>query len=65
LVIPVIPAFSAFTLLVGRQERRPAWKKLSGVVLAWLFVWGKVQICIWLSWYHCHSLSQITSVNPD
>jgi len=25
------------TLLVGRQERHPACKKLSGAVLAWLF----------------------------
>jgi len=30
--------FSAFTLLVGRQEVHPACKKLSGVVLAWLSV---------------------------
>jgi len=29
-------AFSALTLLVGRQERHPACKKLSGGVLAWL-----------------------------
>ena len=28
--------FSASTLLVGRQEERPACKKLSGAVLAWL-----------------------------
>ena len=30
-------AFSALTLLVGRQEGHPACKKLSGEVLAWLF----------------------------
>jgi len=30
-------AFSALTLLVGRQEEHPACKKLSGEVLAWLF----------------------------
>jgi len=30
-------AFSALTLLVGRQEGHPACKKLSGGVLAWLF----------------------------
>jgi len=36
-------AFSALTLLVGRQEGHPACKKLSGV-LAWL------SVC------HCHSL---------
>jgi len=32
-------AFSALTLLVGRQEGHPACKKLSGGVLAWLSVW--------------------------
>jgi len=37
---------SALTLLVGRQEGHPACKKLSGRVLAWLFVWSNVQICI-------------------
>ena len=45
------------TLLVGRQEGHPACKKLSGVVLAWLSVWSKVQTCIWPSAFHCHSLS--------
>jgi len=29
-------------LLVGRQEGHPACKKLSGGVLAWLFVWSDV-----------------------
>jgi len=48
-------AFSALTLLVRRQEGHPACKKLSGGVLAWLSVWGKVQICIWPNWCHCHS----------
>ena len=50
-------AFSALTLLVGRQEGHPACKKLSVGVLAWLSVWSKVQTCIWPSWCHCHSLS--------
>ena len=50
-------AFSALTLLVGRQEGHPVCKKLSGGVLAWLSVWSKVQTCIWPSWCHCHSLS--------
>jgi len=50
-------AFSALTLLVGRQEGHPACKKLRGGVLAWLSVWSDVQICIWPSWCHCHSLS--------
>jgi len=36
-------AFSALTLLVGRQEGHPACKKLSGGVLAWLSVWIEVQ----------------------
>ena len=42
-------AFSALTLLVGRQQEYPACKKLSGGVLAWLSVWSKVQSCIWPS----------------
>ena len=50
-------AFSALTLLVGRQEGHPACKKLSGGVLAWLSVWSEVQTCMWPSWCHCHSLS--------
>ena len=40
-------AFSAMTLLVGRQEGHPACKNLSGGVLVWLSVWSKVQTCIW------------------
>ena len=50
-------AFSALTLLVGRQEGHPACKKLSSEVLAWLSVWSEVQTCIWSSPCHCHSLS--------
>ena len=42
-------AFSALTLLVGRQEGHPACKKQSGGVLAWLSVWSEVQTCIWPS----------------
>ena len=61
-VLPsVLIAFSALTLLVGRQEGHPACKKLSGGVLAWLSVWSEVQTCIWPSRFHCHSLS-LTSV---
>jgi len=53
---PVV-AFSALTLLVGRKEQHPVWKKLSDEVLAWLSVWSKVQvICIWFSWWHCQSI---------
>ena len=36
-------AFSALTLLVGRQEEHLARKKLSDRVLAWLSVWSVVQ----------------------
>jgi len=53
-------AFSALTPLVGRQERHPACKTLSGGVLAWLAVWSEVQTCIWPSWCHCHSLSLVS-----
>jgi len=35
-------AFSALTLLVGRQEGHPACKKLSGGVLVLLSVWSEV-----------------------
>jgi len=52
------------TLLVGRQEGHLACKKLSGGMLAWLSVWSEVQIWIWLSKCHCHSLS-LAPVNPD
>jgi len=38
-------AFSALTLLVGRQERHLSCKKHSGGVLAWLSVWSKVYVC--------------------
>jgi len=44
-----ICAFSALMLLVGQQEGHPAYKKLSGGVLAWLSVWSEVQTCIWPS----------------
>ena len=35
-------AFSALTLLVGRQEEHLARKKLSDEVLAWLSVWSVI-----------------------
>ena len=47
--VGTVSAFSALTLLVGRQEGHPACKKQSGGVLAWLSVWSEVQTCIWLS----------------
>jgi len=57
-------AFSALMLLVGWQEGHPACKKLSDGMLVWVCVWVKVQICIWPSWCHWHSLS-LAPVNPD
>jgi len=54
----LVCAFSALMLLVGRQEEHPACKKLEQWrVLARLSVWSEMQICIWPSWCHCHSLS--------
>jgi len=44
-----LSAFSALTLLVGRQEGHPACKKPSGGVVAWLSVRSKVQTYIWPS----------------
>ena len=48
-------------MILGNQillpSGHPACKKLSGWVLVWLSVWAEVQICIWPSWCHCHSLS--------
>jgi len=44
-VLQLQNAFSALTLLEGR----PACKKLSGGVLAWLSVWSEMQTCIWPS----------------
>ena len=57
LLLATLCAFSALTLLVGRQEGHLACKKLSGGMLAWLSVCSEVQTCIWPSWRHCHSLS--------
>jgi len=42
-------AFSALTLLVGRQEGHSACRKLSGGVLAGLSVWSEMQTCMWSS----------------
>jgi len=52
-------AFSALTLLVGRQEGHPACKKLSGGVLAWLSVWSEVRLAYDpadATATHCHLL---------
>ena len=43
-------AFSALTLLVGRQEEHPVCKKLSDEVLAQLSVWREIKmIGIWFN----------------
>ena len=42
---------------LGSRKVIRAVRKLSRGVLAWLSVCGEVQICIWSSWCHCHSLS--------
>jgi len=49
ILLILLSAFSALMLLVGRQEGHPAYKKLSGGVLAWLSVWSEVHTCIWPS----------------
>ena len=51
-----IPSVLWHCWLGGRKGVRPVIK-LSGGVLAWLFVLSDGQICIWPSWCHCHSLS--------
>ena len=53
----LVYAFSALTLLVGRQEGHPACKKLSGEVLAWLFCLERGADLHMPSWCHRHSLS--------
>jgi len=45
-VLVDVDAFSALTLLVGRQEGHLACKQLSGGALAWLSVWSEMQIFI-------------------
>jgi len=42
-------AFGSLTLLVGQHEGHSTCKKLNGLVLAWLSLWDKMQICIWPS----------------
>ena len=55
----IIFAFSALTLLVGRQEGHPACKKVSCGMLAWLSgMRCRLSRCL------CHSLS-LAPVNPD
>ena len=46
----VLLCFQCFDAVNWQQEGHLACKKLSGGVLAWSYVWGEVQICIWPSW---------------
>jgi len=41
--------FSDLKLLVGWQEGHLACERTEWWLLAWLSVWGEVQICIWPS----------------
>ena len=49
--------------LGSRKGIRPV--NLSGGMLAWLSVRGEVQICIWPSQCHCHSLSLASVKSND
>jgi len=44
LMLLLLYAFSALTLLVGRQGEHPACKKLTDEVLVLLSVWSEVHI---------------------
>jgi len=48
-----IQCFHAVGWVAGRAS---SLYKQSGRMLAWLSAWSEVQICIWPSWCHCHSL---------
>ena len=49
-------AFSALTLLVGRQEEHLACKKLSNEVLAICLQRGANDLHMWSSSCHCHPI---------
>ena len=57
LSIYTIQAFSALTLLVGRQEGHPACK--NWVVGCWrgYLSGARCRLALWPSWCHCHPLS--------
>jgi len=59
----ILPSVLWRCWLGGRKGIRRV-KKLSCGMFACLCVWVKVQICIWPSWCHCHSLS-VAPVNLD
>jgi len=51
-------------LLFLAEYQKKKKKKKKKKKTAWLRVWFNVQICIWPSWCHCHSLS-LAPINPD
>jgi len=63
-VLVFIQCFLSNMLCVVMLRLLLTYVHLSGGMLAWLSVLGEVQICIWLSWCHCHSLT-LASVNTD
>ena len=61
-------AFSALTLLVGRQEGHPAcknWMWATGMVIC--LEWGTMDLLLWSSWCQCHSATpwSLAAVNPE
>jgi len=52
-----VAAFSALTLLVGRQEGHPACIKTEWWGAGMVICLERDETCIWPSWCHCHSLS--------
>ena len=60
LILQVLPSVLWRCWLGGWKGIRPVKNTPSGGVLVWLSVWSEVQICIWPSWCHCHSLSLVS-----
>jgi len=54
LQLPPQPLRGLLPILLLDEQRHNKW--WGAGLLAWLFVWSDVQICIWPSWCHCHSL---------
>jgi len=58
-------AFSALTLLVGRQEEHLACKNLSDKVLEWLSVWSEVQMVCMVQLMPLPPHHVLLHYNPD
>ena len=63
-VLSMTVAFSALTLLVGRQEGHPDCKKTEWWGVGMVVCLERGAYLIWPSWCHCHSLS-LASVKSD